>query len=79
MADHTFTKVRIVQRHLHPHTNTVQALTIAVSYGDGVEVEATILLRPGVLPNDENSIREEVARLGKALILTAQSPAGIIG
>ena len=46
MADHTFTKVRIVQRHLHPHTNTVQALTIAVGYGDGVEVEATISLRP---------------------------------
>ena len=79
MADHTFTQVRIVQRHLHPHTNTVQALTIAVGYGDGVEVEATTLLRPGVLPNDENSIREEVARLGTALILAAQSPAGIIG
>jgi hypothetical protein len=77
MSDHT--KVHIVQRHLHPHTNTVQALSIKVGYGDEVEVEATILLKPGALANDNNSIREEVARLGKALIIASQSSAGITG
>jgi hypothetical protein len=56
MADHT--KVQIVQRNLHPHTNTVQALTITVGYGDGVEVEAMILLKPGALPNDEKTFEK---------------------
>jgi hypothetical protein len=64
MSDHT--KVHIVQRDLHPDTNTVQALSIKVRYGDQVEVEATITVKPGALINDENSICEEVARLGKA-------------
>jgi hypothetical protein len=77
MSDHT--KVLIVQRHLHPHTNTVQAPSIKVGYGDEVEVEATILLKPGALTNDENSIRKEVTRLGKALIIASQSSAGITG
>jgi hypothetical protein len=77
MSDHT--KVHIVQRDLHPRTNTVQALSINVHYGDEVEVQATISLKPGALPNDENSIREEVARLGKALIIASQSPARITG
>jgi hypothetical protein len=77
MAD--YTKVNIVQRHLHPYTSTVHALTISVGYGDGVEVEATILLKSGALPNDDKSIRDEVQRLGKALIIAAQSPAGITG
>jgi hypothetical protein len=61
------TKVHIIQRHVHPDTSTVHALTISVGYGDGVEVEATIPLKPGALPNDEKSIRDEVQRLGKAL------------
>jgi hypothetical protein len=71
------TKVHIVQRHLHPDTSTVCALTISVGYGDDVELEATILLKPGALANDEGSIRDEIQRLGKALIIAAQSPAGI--
>jgi hypothetical protein len=70
-------KVQIVQRNLHPHTNSVQALTIIAHYGDGVEAEATILLRPGAVPNDEKNIQDEIARLGVALIAAARSPNGI--
>ena len=69
--------VRIVQRNIHPHANTISGLTITASYGDGAEVEASILLRPGAIPNDEKNIREEIERLGRALILAAQSPGGI--
>jgi hypothetical protein len=69
--------IRIIERNLHPHTGAVQALTIAVAYGDGVEAEATILLRPGVVLNDENSIREEIERLGRTILSAAQSPSGI--
>ena len=50
-------------------------LRIKVRYGDEVEVEAFV--KPGALPNDESQIREEVARLGNALIIASQSPAGI--
>jgi hypothetical protein len=77
MADQATCKVHIVQRNLHPHTNAVQALTITVQYGDGVEAEATILLRPGAVPNDEKNIRDEIARLGTALVTAARSPNGI--
>jgi|HubBroStandDraft_6_1064221.scaffolds.fasta_scaffold117064_3 hypothetical protein len=73
----TTAKVHIVQRNLHPHTNAIQALTISTNYGDGVEAEATILLRPGAVPNDEKSIRDEIERLGNALLAAAQSQTGI--
>jgi hypothetical protein len=76
MADQA-PKVHIVQRNLHPHTNAVQALTITVHYGNDVEAEATILLRPGAVPNDEKNIRQEIERLGSALIAAAKSPNGI--
>ena len=69
--------IHIVDRSLHPHTNAIQGLTITVAYGDGAQVEASILLRPGAVPNDENSIREEIERLGNALITAARSPNGI--
>jgi len=32
------------------------------------------LLKPGALSNNEKRIRDEIQRLGKALILAAQSP-----
>jgi hypothetical protein len=69
--------VRIAQRSLDPHTNAVQSLTIAVTYGDGVQMEATILLRPRAIPNEESSIRREIQRLADALTSAALIPGGI--
>lgn len=69
--------IRIVQRSLHPRTNAVQSLTITVQYGNGSQLEATVLLRPDAVPNEDTSIRQEFERLGKALIAAAQSPTGI--
>jgi hypothetical protein len=69
--------VQIVQRNLDPRTNAVQSLTITVHYGDGAEAEATILLRPGVVPNEDKSIRQEIERLGDALVAAARSPNGV--
>lgn len=69
--------IRIVQRSTHPHTDAVQSLTITVHYGEGSQAEATILLRPGAVPNEDKSIRQEFERLGRALIAAAQAPGGV--
>lgn len=70
-------KVHIAQRNLDPHSNVITGLSITTTYDEGVSAEATILLRPCVVPNDQESIRKEIERLGKALIAAAQSPEGI--
>jgi hypothetical protein len=73
-------KVQIVQRNIDPRTHALAALTISVSYGDGSTLEeATILLRPGAVPNDADSIRAEIDRLGRALQSAAGSANGIDG
>ena len=69
--------IRIVQRSMHPHSTALQTLTITVAYGEGAEMEATILLRPGAVPNDEGSIRLEVQRLADALATAARTTGGI--
>jgi len=48
-------------------------------YDQGVSAEATILLRPCTVPNNEASIRKEIERLGNALVTAARSPDGILG
>jgi hypothetical protein len=45
------TTVHISQRDLDPRTNAIRGLTITARYGDGIETRATILLRPGGLPD----------------------------
>jgi hypothetical protein len=70
--------IHIAQRNLHRHTGVVQSLTVTVRYGEGLQNEATILVRPGEsLPNDDKSIRDELERLGHALIAAAQSRDGV--
>jgi hypothetical protein len=69
--------IHIADRSLHPHTNALQAMTVTVTYGDGAEVKATVLLRPGTVPNDEISIRQEFEKLGNALISASRAPNGI--
>jgi hypothetical protein len=69
--------IRIVQRSTHPHTGALQSLTITIPYGEGTEAEATLLLRPGALPNNEQSIREEIERLGSALMSASRAANGI--
>jgi hypothetical protein len=69
--------IHIVQKSLHPQTKAIETITITVRYGDHSEAEATILVRPGALPNDDKSIRREFERLGQALIAAAQSVGGI--
>lgn len=71
--------VKIVQRNQDVRTQALTALTITVHYGDGVEANATILLRPGVVANDEKNIRTEIERLGNALTEAAKSKSGIEG
>jgi hypothetical protein len=69
--------IHIVDRNLHPHTNALQGMTVTATYGDGAEVKATILLRPGTVPNYETSIKQEFEKLGNALISAARAPNGI--
>lgn len=73
MAD----QVQIVQRNLDPRTQALQALTITVTYGDGIQADATILLKPGLVPNKDQNIRDEIVRLGFALQNAARSPNGV--
>jgi hypothetical protein len=70
-------KVHIVQRSLHPHTQAIQTLLIAVPYRSGSEAEISILLRSESVPNDEKSIRDEIERLGNALLEAARAPDAI--
>jgi hypothetical protein len=74
-------RVKILQRNVHPHpqTNALQALTLSAHYADGVEAEATILLRPGAVPNDDKSIRTVIENLAKALIEAARASDGVEG
>ena len=72
-------KVKIVQRNFEPGTNAIEALMLSVVYDQGVLAEATILMRPCTVPNDEASIRKEIERLGNALVTAARSPDGVSG
>src|SRR5690242_1842649 len=49
---------------------------LSVAYDQGVLAEATIMMRPCTVPNDEASIRKEIERLGNALVIAARSPDG---
>jgi hypothetical protein len=69
--------IHINQRNLDQHTNALTALTVTVAYDNGAEVKATILLRPGIVQNDDKSIRQEFEKLGNALISAAHSANGI--
>jgi hypothetical protein len=72
-------KVKIVQRNFEPGTSAIEALMLTVIYAQGVSAEATILLRPCTVPNNEASIRKEIERLGDALVTAARSPDGVSG
>jgi hypothetical protein len=72
-------KVKIVQRNFEPGTSAIEALMLTAIYDQGVSAEATILLRPCTVPNNEASIRKEIERLGNALVTAARSPDGILG
>ena len=72
-------KVKIVQQNFEPGTSAIEALMLSVAYDQGVLAEATIMMRPCTVPNDEASIRKEIERLGNALVLAARSPDGVSG
>jgi hypothetical protein len=72
-------KVKIVQRNFEPGTSAIEALMLSVAYDQGVLAEATIMMRPCTVPNDEASIRKEIERLGNALVIAARSPDGVSG
>jgi hypothetical protein len=71
--------VKIVQRNFEPGTSAIEALMLSVAYDQGVLAEATILMRPCTVPNDQASIRKEIERLGNALVIAARSPDGVSG
>jgi len=68
--------VKIVQRNFEPGTSAIEALMLSVAYDQGVLAEATIMMRPCTVPNDEASIRKEIERLGNALVIAARSRMG---
>ena len=71
--------MKIVQRNFEPGTSAIEALMLSVAYDQGVLAEATILMRPCTVPNDQASIRKEIERLGNALVIAARSPDGVSG
>jgi hypothetical protein len=66
-----------IQLVTDPRTGVVKGMTIQLSYGL-TEAEATILLRPDqAIPSTDDSIREEILRLGEAILTAANSPLSV--
>ncbi len=66
-----------IQLVTDPRTGAVKGMNIQLIYGQ-TEAEATILLRPDQsLPSTDDSIRQEILRLGEALQTAAKSPLGV--